>query len=206
MRRIILGVVTLMITCAIGLAISYGVHYVPKRLPAPATVEPAPLVVSQTTDPFPISTPPNPSPPYSRPASLILDYDLERYARYGALYILSPAPEGFEDFNCIAMSLGAGGHVDYPGYITVYTGTEENGDMADANFALVTEQRFYFTTKPSNEHGFEYRFEGDFLVKDFAAVEGKNKAAVRGTLTKFKNGRKLAEQTLTFRMEYLQGC
>jgi hypothetical protein len=74
------------------------------------------------------------------------------------------------------------------------------------NFCPCTERLLYFTTKPSEEHGFEYRFEGEFLVKDFDTVAGKNKAAVRGKLTKFRNGRKLAEQTLTFRVEYLEGC
>lgn len=196
-----------MITCAVGVGITYGVHYLPKKKPpAVAPVEPAPLDVAQTTNDFPVFVPPALNPPTSRPTNLILDYDVDKIARIGGLYIMGSPGEGFEDFNCIAMSLGAGGHVHYPGYITVYTGMDETGDMADANFALVTGQRLYFTTKPSDEHGFEYRFEGDFLVRDFAAVEGKNKAAVRGTLTKFRNGRKLAEQTLTFRMEYLQGC
>ena len=196
-----------MITCAVGVGITYGVQYLPKQKPpAVAPAEPALADVAQTTATFPVSIPPNPNPPYSRPANLVLDYDLEKYARYGGLYIMGRKPEGFEDFYSIALSLGAGGHVDYPGFIIVYSGEDENWDSAPATFALVTERLLYFTTKPSDEHGFEYRFEGEFLVKDFADVEGKNKAAVRGKLTKFRNGRKLAEQTLTFRMEYLQGC
>jgi len=192
-----------MITCAVSLGITFGVHYRPKKeTPAVVPSAAAPVAVDQITPTFPVSVP----PPYSRPAKLILDYDVDKYPRYGALYIMGAVPEGFEDFNCIALSLGAQEYVDYPGYLNVYTGTETDGDMAEATFALVTERLLYFTTKPSQEHGFEYRFEGEFLTKDFAAAAGKNKAVVRGTLTKFKNGRKFAEQTLTFRMEELVGC
>jgi hypothetical protein len=89
-------------------------------------------------------------------------------------------------------------------YIAVY-GDTKTGDWTPANFALVTERYLYFTTEPSKEQGFQYRFEGEFLVKNFASLDGKHKAVVRGTLTKSRNGRTLAEQTVTFRMEYM-GC
>ena len=196
-----------MVTCAVGVGLNYGVHCLSRRkTPAVATVQPALVDIAPTTHEFPVFVAPTVTPSYSRPTNLVLDYDLDKYARYGELHILGSAPEGFEDFYFIALSLGAGGHVDYPGYIQVYTGSDDNWDSAAATFALVTDRLLYFTTEPSEEHGFEYRFEGEFLVKDFESVAGKNKAAVRGKLTKFRNGRKLAEQTLTFRMEYLEGC
>jgi hypothetical protein len=117
---------------------------------------------------------------------------------------MGPAPEGFRDFECIALGLsGARADEDFD-YITVY-GDKSTGEWTPANFALVTERYLYFTTEPSKEQGFQYRFEGEFLVKNFAAAEGKNKGVVRGTLTKSKNGHTIAEQTVTFRMEYM-GC
>src|SRR6185436_18772108 len=118
--------------------------------------------------------------------------------------IMGPAPEGFRDFECIALGL-SGMHDDEDSdYIVVY-GDNGTDEWTPANFALVTERYLYFTTEPSKEQGFQYRFEGEFLVKDFRPVEGKNRAVVRGTLTKSKNGRTLAEQTVTFRMQYM-GC
>lgn len=196
-----------MITCAVGVDLTFGVHYLlKKKPPAVAPAEPAPVAVAPAAPTFPVYVAPNPNTPNMRPPSLILDYDVEKYTRVGAaLYIMGSLPRGFEDFNCIAMSLGVGKYPEYPGYISVYTGTEVDGDMAEATFALVTERLLYFTTKPSQEHGFEYRFEGEFIEKDFTGAAGKNKAVVRGTLTKFRNGRALAEQTVSFRMEELVG-
>ena len=200
MRRVILWIVALLITLAVGMGADSVRRYLfTKETPA-TNLKAAPLEVA-----VPVVAPTVPFPEPAAPApNLILDYDPEKIDHYGALYIMGPAPEGFRDFECIALGL-SGAHADEDSdYIGVY-GDQSTGDWTPANFALVTERYLYFTTEPSKEHGFQYRFEGEFLVKDFTTVEGKHKAAVRGTLTKSKNGHTIAEQTVTFKMEYM-GC
>jgi hypothetical protein len=196
MRRAILWIVAILITFALGMGADSLRHYLF------AKNEQLTIVKAEVTTPV-VETP-APISETEPKANLILDYNQEKFSRYGALYIMGPAPEGFRDFDCIELSLGSGGHVDYSGYISVYSGRNLS-DTAQANFALVTERYLYFTTAPSQYEGFQYRFEGEFLVKDFGPIEGKNKGAVRGTLTKSKNGRTLAEQTVTFRMDSF-GC
>ena len=200
MRRVILWIVTILITFAIGTGFDSLWRYrTTKESPVTAKLEAAPLEI---TVPEVEKTPPIPAP---APApNLILDYNREKIDHYGALYIMGPAPEGFRDFECIALGLSGIHAEEDSDYIIVY-GDKSNGEWTPANFALVTERYLYFTTEPGKEQGFQYRFEGEFLVKDFRPVEGKNRAVVRGTLTKSKNGRTLAEQTVTFRMEYM-GC
>ena len=200
MRRVILRIVALLITFALGTGADSLRRYVftkkapVAKLEAPPFQVPAPLF--PPTVPFPEPAPPAPN--------LVLDYNHERIDHYGALYIMGPAPEGFRDFECIALGL-SGAYIDEdPDYINVF-GNKRTGEWTPANFALVTERYLYFTTGASKEQGFQYRFEGEFLVKNFAAVAGKNKSVVRGTLTKSRNGRTLAERTITFRMEYM-GC
>lgn len=201
MRRVILWIVAILITFAIGAGVDSLRRYL-------FTTEP-PAAQKLETEPVAVAAPAVVTTSALEPApkaNLILDYNLEKFSRYGALYIMGPAPEGFRDFDCIRLALGTGGHVDYPGYISVDIGSDEYPlDSAPANFALVTERTLYFTTEPGKEQGFQYRFEGEFLVKDFNTVEGKNRGAVRGILTKSKNGRTLAEQTITFRVENM-GC
>ena len=84
-------------------------------------------------------------------------------------------------------------------------GDEENYDEAPATFAFVTERRVFFVTSPLATKHFEYRFDGEFVRKDFDNVAGTNKAVLRGTLTKTRNGRTVAQHEFTFRMEF-EGC
>jgi len=197
MRRVIFWIVTILITFAIGIGVDSLRRYLStQESPAVAKLEAAPLEIAV---PEVEKTPPVPEP--APQPNLIFDYDREKVNHYGALYILGPAPQGFEDFSYIELALP--GIHESSGYITVYR--ENFSEWAPADFALVTERYLYFTTGPSKDKGFQYRFEGEFLIKDFDSVEGKNKGAVRGKLTKSLNGRTLVEQTITFRVEYM-GC
>lgn len=200
MRRVILWIVAISITFGIGMGADALRRYLFTKQPLVTKLEPAPFEVA-----VPVFAPTVPFPEPAAPApNLILDYNQEKIDHYGALYIMGPAPQGFRNFECIALGLSGAHAAEDSDYIAVY-GDTKTGEWTPANFALVTERYLYFTTEPSKEQGFQYRFEGEFLVKDFATVEGKNKAVVRGTLTKSKNGQTIAEQTITFKMEYM-GC
>jgi hypothetical protein len=192
MRRVILWIVALLITFAIGT----GLHSLRRFL---FTTESTVAAKVEVASPVFITTA---SEPIRQP-NLMLHYNQGSVDHYGALYIMDPAPEGFTDFAFIALGLSGMHVVESSDYITLYS--NEFAEWGHADFAFVTERYLYFTTGRIENHDFEYRFEGEFLVKDFDSVEGKNQAAVRGTLTKFKNGETVARQEVTFRVEYM-GC
>jgi len=201
MRRVILWIVAISITFALGIGADSLERYLLTKKPAAvAKVEKVEFVAPVFATP---AVAPLPAPEQTPAPKLIVDYNMEKFDRYGALYIMGPAPEGFRDFDYIELGLTGTHSVEGSEYITVYSANYS--EWAPANFGLVTERYLYFTTEPTRESGFQYRFEGEFLIKNFSAVEGKNKAVVRGTLTKSKNGRTLAEQTITFRVDHM-GC
>ena len=194
MRRLILGIVSLLITCGL----SVGVDRL-MRKPAP-TAEVAPVVASVPQAP-PAATPAT----TDTPEHLIVDYNPEEFNAYGLLYIIDGPAVGFTDFDSLQLQLNDPNE-QYPGHISVNTRLVDGDfDEAIAKTGLITERHLYFTTAPSSVSGFEYRFEGEFLVKDLESMKGTNKPVLRGTLTKSRNGRTMAEQVVTFRVERL-GC
>ena len=82
---------------------------------------------------------------------------------------------------------------------------DESTGSTSAVFGLVTKRRLVFATEKSSDTGIEYRFEGEFLRTDFDAVANKDKAVLRGVLTRSKDGRTLVERTVTFKFVYM-GC
>jgi hypothetical protein len=136
---------------------------------------------------------------------MVLDYNPEKFYLWGVFYMTGNAPKEFADFDCIEAAVN-GNNNAHPGYITLYTRSDENHyDNAPATFALVTERRLFFVTSRARDSEFEYRFEGEFLRDDYYVLAGKNKAVLRGTLTKMKNHRTIAQRKVSFRMEDL-GC
>ena len=195
MKRLVLRVALMLVTFAFGVGLD--------RLLTEAHVEPLPALV-------PVDVP-RPEPqrelvaaPVATPKQIILDYDVEEFNPFGAYEIMGSKPKSFAKFQGI--ELGVSGNEEYPGYISVYNVESYNEyDGASATFALVTEERVLFVTGKTAMSDIEYRFEGKFLRRDFDSVAGENKPVLRGTLTKTRNGRKLAEHTFNFRMYHL-GC
>ena len=195
-----------MITCAIGVGISAGVQYLSKKKTPPVT-----MIETKSAAPVAVASAPM---PVSKPTPhVVLDYDQEKFFPSGYLTVMGTAPKGLKDLLGIELDLYGGSEPENRGNIYVSSSPDwlhpdvalGTSEVAVGNFALVTERTLYFTTSPSESEGFQYRFEGEFLVKDFDQVDGKNRAAVRGRLTRYKNGRKIAEHTVTFRFEYI-GC
>lgn len=69
---------------------------------------------------------------------------------------------------------------------------------------LITEKRLFFFVSQRSDIDFEYRFEGEFLANP-ARLTDTRKAAVRGTLTKMRDGHRVAESVVSFEVQYL-GC
>lgn len=203
MKRLIFYVGMMLVTFALGIAV-HGLFWQPRinfdPPPRAQAVSLAPVELrKEPIAPISLVTAATPEP------ILVLDYDREKFSPWGVFYIMGNKPKAFANFHSLEVGLNA--HVEAgEGYISVNTlRPDANWDSARANFALVTERRLFFVTSPTRNSEVEYRFDGQFLRTNFDAVKGKKIAVLRGTLTKTKNGRKIAEHTSSFRMEHL-GC
>ena len=204
MKRLIFCAGMMLVTFAVGI----GIH----RLIAQRQVDkapPPPKVEAVSLAPVELrreSVPPAPPEPAATPKPiLVLDYDRKKFTPWAVFYIMGHKPREFADVDSLEVALSR--DVDYDeGYIAVNTlGPDNAWDGASATFALVTEHRLFFVTSQLRDLEFEYRFDGKFLRTDFMRVDGKKIAVLRGTLTKTRNGRQIAEHTFDFRMEHL-GC
>jgi hypothetical protein len=202
MKRLILRITVMLIAFAIG----FGMNQIISSLTVPSPPSnPTPTIL--------IAPPPPPhvpvAPKLARAADpiLILDYDEEKIDRWGYFYILGSTPKEFADFDSMAIGLTGPMHGDIGsrGFISVEIRSGKTTDVAHANIVYATEQRLFFATSPAEQSGVEYWFDGAFLRNDFEAVAGKNKAVLRGTFTKVKDGKKIAQRTVSFRMEHM-GC
>ncbi len=203
MRRIVLWIAAILITFTIGVGADRLWRHFRAAPPAPATVEPAAFdVVVPLKE---VVYVPAPAPPPPKP-NIILDYDDEYLS--AVFYILGSKPKEFADIESVSIYLNPMSD-DYPAeiHVNIQQGNDDYPyDNAAATFGLVTNRRVFFVTSKLESKDFEYRFDGEFLRKDFDAVSGKKKAVLRGTLTKTKNGRTVAQHEFTFWMENDEGC
>jgi hypothetical protein len=207
MKRFYLHGLVMLLTFAFGFGVERLIQYRPGNEVAPVSQLPPDnlnIIPFPTTSVMPIATiAAEPSAPPT--ATLILDYDRKKIIRYGIFYIYGRTPREFADFHSIELDL-IGAERPYNGYISINTVLAvDRYDRAMSTFALVTERRLFFVTSPTRESEVEYRFDGEFLTKDLDSMQGENKAALRGTLTKTKNGRTIAERVVSFRVEHM-GC
>ena len=203
MKRLIFHAGLMLVTFAFGIAV-HGLFWQPRINFDPPPRAPAVSLAPVELRKEPVA--PIPPVPAATPEPiLVLDYDREKFSPWAVFYIMGSKPKAFADVD--SLEVGLSPHVDDgEGYIQVNTFTPEGTwDRAWANFALVTERRLFFATSQVGYSEVEYRFDGKFLRADFHVVKGKKIAVLRGTLTKTKNGRKIAEHTFDFRMEHL-GC
>ena len=196
MKRVALNAVLMLVTFALGVVIDLPLRQ-PKSEPQ---INKVPLPRVET-----VSLPPpvEPKPPVSTPdPHFILDYDPEKFSPWAVFLIMGSTPKAFAEVDSIESGLVG----TNSGYLQLNTLTKDGEyDGASATFALVTEQRMFFVTSKTRYTEVEYRFDGEFLTTDFDSLAGKKKAVLRGTLTKMKNGRTIAQHTFSFRTEHL-GC
>ena len=206
MRRFILWIAAILITFAFGVGADRLWWHFLTAPPSPVRVEPAAadVAVPQREVVYVTAPAPQPPPPAPPKPQLILDYDSHKLSMWAIFYIMGPKSKDFADIDSIEAELTPESE-DYPGGISVYAHNGEDDDNARAIFGLVTEQRMFFATEKRDKSDFTYVFDGKFVRTDFDVVAGKNKAVLRGTLTKLKNGRTIAQQEFTFRMDYM-GC
>lgn len=208
MKRMILRVVVLLVTFVVGVA-AYRLilRRAVNEAPTPCKVEVvSPEALVQRIESIAKITPIAPVVPLPAPTPkphFVLDYDPETFNPYGVYYMIEPKPKEFESFE--SLELGIYKDDTQPGDIRIFTKAIAYTDDASAVFALVTKDRLVFATSKTLESGVEYRFEGEFLRRKFSPVAGTNTPVLRGVLTRSKDGRTLAEATVSFRFEHL-GC
>lgn len=199
MKNIVFKLAFTILTFAVGVGFDRVVSL--DRQPQIQNLEPiTPKIVElQTESVVPAAAVPTPTP------NLIFDYDPEKFSPDGIYYIMGRKPVAFADFEMFELGLAANLDGRISGYVEILVNSNDNSYFQSALFALVTERRVVFVTPPLSEDGFEYRFDGEFLRRNLASVAGQNKAVLRGTLTKTKQGRKIAERKVSFRVEH-HGC
>lgn len=199
MKRLVLRFTVAVLAFGLGLAIQ---QMVVARVQKPRTVWKLDPVVAQPVAACPAATPillPTPTPTQY----LIFDYNPVKFNPRGTYFPLSPLPKGFQDFELFEIANDEDASQAW-GSAIVQTRTNNESDFQNANFLLITEKRISFFAAPRFDPQFEYRFEGDFLGNP-ARLTDTGKAAVRGTLTKMRNGHKVAECVVSFDVKYL-GC
>lgn len=137
------------------------------------------------------------------PAQSIFDYNPRKFDPRGSFYPLTPLPKEFAEVSYFELAIDEeDGEVWGSAYIQAHTDTSY--EFPNAQFLLITERRVFFVTSASEETGFAYRFDGEFLANPASRMDS-GKAVVRGTLSKSKNGRTVAECKVSFDVQYL-GC
>jgi hypothetical protein len=196
MKRLILRLTVAIMAFSFGFAIH---HVLDSPKQKPRTVwKLDPVAACPAATPAPLPTP-SPTPTQY----LIFDYNVKTFDPRGTYFPLSPLPKEFAAFDLFEISTD-----EYQGKVSgsalVQTRANEEYDFQNANFLLITEKRVIFYSAPRFDTQFEYRFDGEFLGNPGRLVD-TGKPAVRGTLTKMKDGRKIAERVVSFEVKYL-GC
>ena len=195
MKRLILRFTVAVLAFGFGLAIN---HVVVPRVQKPRTVWKLEPVVAQPAA-CPAATP-VPLPAATPAQYLLFDYNPVKFDPRGTYYPLTTLPDEFAEFDLFEIaSEPYGGRGTGSAIVQI-----RKSDFQNVNFMLVTEKRLLFFASQRSDTQFEYRFDGEFLANP-ARLTDTRKAAVRGTLTKMRNGHTVAERVVSFEVQYL-GC
>lgn len=201
MTRLILRLMTAMLTFGFGVALE-------RFFISPKPAEVSKVQTAERCDPSrsevrTIFVPPPPAP--SPSPHVIFDYDPLKFDPYGDYYIEGKTPKELAEFRSLSISwYQEDGKLR--GHVSLQTRANNTYELHASTFALVTKRRLLIVTHPSSINGFEYRFDGEFLHQDLNKFANKSRGVLRGTLTKVKDGRKLAERVITLRVEQHEGC
>lgn len=205
MKRMVLNVAVMLLAFGFG-ALCARISLWPAEEHAPPQHLEAAVATESNPDVAVIPEALSPTEPMASPTPiLILDYDPKKFALSGYFEILGPAQKEFENFT-IEMELFEGEGGGPVGYLSAGSYLEGNYHVDVTTFGFVTERRLFFITPLNPDSQVEYRFDGEFLRTDFYSVADTNQAVLRGRLTKIKNGRKITERVVSFRMYELHGC
>jgi hypothetical protein len=143
--------------------------------------------------------------PLSVSPAVGFDYDPKKFNPRGEYFILGSRPKGFPEFETLSLAVDEDTIGKASGWIVIQTYL--NGEYAgNFNFSgAVTEKRITIIATPVFEENVGYRFDGEFLRQGVLASARQSEAVLKGRLSKFRGGKKIAEAFVKFRVEYL-GC
>ena len=136
--------------------------------------------------------------------NIVWDYDVDRFNPRGVYYSLGPRPKAFPEFDCLELAV-------YPsdgkavGQVMIQIVVNRTYEAQFPVSGLVTEHGLSFATTAPSDNQYDYTFDGYFLRTGVLSNARKNDAVLEGRITKSKNGVRVAEATIRFRVEYL-GC
>ena len=144
-------------------------------------------------------------PPLPLPAvpEVVFDFDPTEFNPGGHYQILGRKPKGFREFDSFGLPIDERGKVIGEVWLQYFV-----AEAYAANYAVsgsVTKERIYLVSQPLFEGDVEYRFEGEFLRQGELWRAGRSRAVLKGRLSKIKDGVKIAEAVVRFRVEY-SGC
>jgi hypothetical protein len=133
---------------------------------------------------------------------LVCNYDPREFNPRGDYYILGRKPKHFREFDCLELAVD---HSAPEGVAVIQT--YSNG-VANSYYAVsgsLSKRHLKIVALAVSDVDFDYGFDGNFLKRGVLSEAGRNEPVLRGTLVKSKQGVKIAECEVTFRIEYL-GC
>jgi len=136
--------------------------------------------------------------------NIVWDYDVDRFNPRGVYYSLGPRPKAFPEFDCLELAV-------YPsdgkavGQVMIQIVVNRTYEAQFPVSGLVTEHGLSFATTAPSDNQYDYTFDGHFLKTGVLSSAHKYEAVLKGRITKSKNGIRVAEATIRFRVEYL-GC
>ena len=134
---------------------------------------------------------------------LIFDYDPEKFWPVGDYAFTGKRPKGLSWDDSFFITIWQVDNSD-DDYVRFSIFDDRGNTDLSASFALVTERRLFFVTQPSPE-GFLYRFDGEFLRRGVIFDSAEGEVVLKGTLTKSKGDRTVAEWPVRFAVVH-DGC
>ncbi len=177
---------------ALGLLVHTVATY---RSAAPQTT---PIATTETDTVVATTTVVASAPVAPKQLNIINDFDQDFFLPEGEYILQDMALVGFrEDIKTILLDKQPTVNDLNPFSVRLQTSDRIVYSVHPATFAFISEKRLIFGAQSTDDPEIEYRFDGEFLVKDvYEAKEGTT--VIKGKLTKFKRNRKLAEATVHF--------
>ncbi len=145
----------------------------------------------------------------SEKSKVTFDYDPTKFYPRGYYSIIGKTPKDlreFEGFELAAFEWDDAKSSDKAsGQIRILARSNGVENIYYTITGTVTNKQLNFIAAPMFEGDCEYRFDGHFLKGGRLSKANKNQAVVTGKLIKLKNGVKIIESEMKFRVEYL-GC
>ena len=144
-------------------------------------------------------------PPAAPPPLEIFDFDSPPPA--GTFY-LSKRPKGFEEIGFLNLwwweQTDEG---EIHGKATINAEAHGGSDRQRTVVSLITRRRVLLITESESGKGFGYRFDGEFVQSNnLQALADAGKSIIRGTLTKTKNGKKVAQSSVSLYLNVENQC